>query len=191
MVSYPVGPVSPIFWSSRKRLLLLLLRRPSWRRKVNPAIIIVSPGQASQIVWVPPRMHWDPVASTLASRCERLRRSSCPGYLLRAPGRLGHLPRSSGSSGPQRLSQVLENLCVRSIHSYTKQSKSVITIYTTLTYLYFRRHSPGAGWAGITNRVDHVSNGSAPVSAALHAVSWYLKPSYAFQHHDITGEHCY
>ncbi len=24
-------------------------------------------------------------------------------------------------------------------------------------YLYLRRHSPGAGWAGITNRVEHVS----------------------------------
>ncbi len=75
----------------------------------SPAIIIVSPGQASQIVWVPPHMHWDPVSSTLASRCERLRRSSYPGYRLRAPGRSGHLQRSSGSSGPQRPSQVLEN----------------------------------------------------------------------------------
>ncbi len=44
-------------------------------------------------------MHWDPEASALASRCERLRRSPCPGYRLRAPGRLGHLQRSSGSSG--------------------------------------------------------------------------------------------
>ncbi len=36
-----------------------------------------------------------------------------------------------------------------------------------LTYLYLRRHSPGAGWAGITNRVDHVSDGGIPGSAVL------------------------
>ncbi len=41
-------------------------------------------------------MHWDPAASTLASKCERLQRSSCPGYRLRASGRLRHLQRSSG-----------------------------------------------------------------------------------------------
>ncbi len=54
-------------------------------------------GRVPQIAWVPPRVHWDPVAS-------------CPGYRLLARGRLGHLSRSSGSSGPQRLSQVLEDL---------------------------------------------------------------------------------
>ncbi len=39
------------------------------------------------------------------------------------------------------------------------------TQINVLTYLY--RHSPGAGWADITNRVDHVSNGGTPGSTIL------------------------
>ncbi len=34
-------------------------------------------------------------------------------------------------------------------------------------YLYLRRHSPWAGWAGITNCVDHVSDGGTPGSTVL------------------------
>ncbi len=37
----------------------------------------------------------------------------------------------------------------------------------SLLFLYLRRHSSGAGWVGITNRVDHVSDGSTPGSAVL------------------------
>ncbi len=35
------------------------------------------------------------------------------------------------------------------------------------TYLYLRRHSPGIGWSGITNRVDHVADGGTPGSVVL------------------------
>ncbi len=36
-----------------------------------------------------------------------------------------------------------------------------------LTYLYLRRHSPGAGLAGITNCVDHASGGGTTGSVVL------------------------
>ncbi len=39
--------------------------------------------------------------------------------------------------------------------------------FNLLTYLYLRRHSPGAGWAGITNWTDHVSNRGTPGSTVL------------------------
>ncbi len=48
--------------------------------------------------------------------------------------------------------------------------------WSLLTYLYLRRHSPGAGWAGITNRVDHVSNGSIPGSAVLCELTRHFHP---------------
>ncbi len=35
-------------------------------------------------------------------------------------------------------------------------------------FFYLCRHPPGTSWAGITNRVDHVSNGRTPGSMALH-----------------------
>ncbi len=38
---------------------------------------------------------------------------------------------------------------------------------TDLTYLYLCRHSPEEGWASITNRIDHVSDGSTPGSVVL------------------------
>ncbi len=43
-------------------------------------------------------------------------------------------------------------------------------------YLYLRRHSPGAGWAGITNRVDHVSDGSTPGSVVLCELTRHFHP---------------
>ncbi len=42
------------------------------------------------------------------------------------------------------------------------------------TYLYLPRHSPGAGWAGLANRVDHVSNGSTPGSVVLCELTRHL-----------------
>ncbi len=48
--------------------------------------------------------------------------------------------------------------------------------FTYLLLLYLRRHSPGAGWAGITNRVDHVSDGSTPGSAVLCELTRHVHP---------------
>ncbi len=44
------------------------------------------------------------------------------------------------------------------------------------TYLYLRRHSPGAGWAGITNCVDHISDGGIPGSAVLRQLIRHFHP---------------
>ncbi len=45
-----------------------------------------------------------------------------------------------------------------------------------LTYLYLRRHSPGAGWAGKTNCVDHVSDGGTPGSTVLRELTRHFHP---------------
>ncbi len=45
-----------------------------------------------------------------------------------------------------------------------------------LSYLYLRRHSPGAGSAGITNCVDHTSDGGTPGSAVLHQLTRHFHP---------------
>ncbi len=61
---------------------------------------------------------------------------------------------------------------------YTATNQLIITMSSSATivlamssyqctYLYLRRHSPGAGWAGITNCVDHISDGGTPGSAVL------------------------
>ncbi len=46
----------------------------------------------------------------------------------------------------------------------------------SLLYLYLRRHSPGAGWVGITNRVDHVLDESTPGSAVLCELTRHFHP---------------
>ncbi len=43
-------------------------------------------------------------------------------------------------------------------------------------YLYLRRHSLGAGWAGITNCVDHISDGGTPGSAVLRQLTRHFHP---------------
>ncbi len=47
-------------------------------------------------------------------------------------------------------------------------------VYFTCTYL--RRHSPGVGCAGITNCVDHVSDGGTPGSAVLCELTRHFHP---------------
>ncbi len=46
-----------------------------------------------------------------------------------------------------------------------------------LAYLYLWRHSSGAGWAGITNWVDHFSDGGIPGSAALRKLTRKFHPA--------------
>ncbi len=45
-----------------------------------------------------------------------------------------------------------------------------------IRYLYFCRHSPGMGWAGITNCVDHVSGGGTPSSTVLRELTRHFHP---------------
>ncbi len=57
----------------------------------------------------------------------------------------------------------------------TPVAKSTPAKYTC-TYLYLRGHSPVAGWAGITNRVDHVSDGSTLGTAVLRELTRHFHP---------------
>ncbi len=66
-------------------------------------------------------------------------------------------------------------LTITLLSSEMHEHKSA-ALASTYFYLYLRRHSPGAGWAGITNCVDHVSDGGTPGSAILRQLTRDLHP---------------
>ncbi len=77
-------------------------------------------------------------------------------------------------------------LCLKSSHMHSGQRFEtsglmigLYSYYSSYLYLYFRRHSPGAGWAGITNGDVSwiVSTLRSTVPASLHLLVLQLKPS--------------
>ncbi len=66
---------------------------------------------------------------------------------------------------------------INTSHLPTHNSALISSSHTPIcTYLYLCQHSPGAGWAGITSGVDHVSDGSTPGSAVLCKLTKHVHP---------------
>ncbi len=71
-------------------------------------------------------------------------------------------------------------LFTQEFYSLVRARQELLLLYELLhTYTYFWCRSPGAGWAGITSRIDHFSDGGTPASTVLFElfIDFYPAPS--------------